>query len=485
MSRYLINDNVQLRSFKDGSYFLMKKDKYNVFPVTMKEYCILNACDGSIDLPDDSPIIKKYISTHCIHKSESEEERVTIDYQDCPNRHAFYMTLEITDRCNYNCLHCFNAAGTETFKNEMPLEKVLSLLDQAALAGVHGILITGGEPLLHRDFFTIYEAVYQKGMIVYELNTNGSLITPEFLDRLSAVPFKPTLKISFDGIGFHDKMRGVSGSEERTIHAISLAIEKGFKVRINMNVNQLNSAAMLPSILMLDKLGVFTTRIIRTTEAPRWEALSNGATLSWSEYYELAFNITREYLQEKPSMNINFWQFVNIYPGSRKYYHPFIQTSPICTSENAYLCNTVAGNLAVTASGTVVPCMQMSGALSVLGKHMENIFELGIGNTLDENSEYSKISLITQAQKKSINAICRDCPYWEYCGGGCPAISLLTSNEYCGCSKLNCIFFRDNWPERVNKLLAQHGFKSITPLPDIDDGGYLDNVQLQNGTDLY
>ena len=46
-------------------------------------------------------------------------------------------------------------------------------------------------------------------------------------------------------------------------------------------------------------------RIIRTTEAPRWNANANGLTLGLEEYYEKMLEILKKYTKGKHNMSID------------------------------------------------------------------------------------------------------------------------------------------------------------------------------------
>ena len=129
------------------------------------------------------------------------------------------------------------------------------LLDQACDCGINAFTITGGEPMLHRNFFDILEGIYRRGMYVEELNTNGYFINRETLDRMKAIGCMPLMKISFDGIGYHDWMRNRKGAEESAMRAISLCLESGFRVKVQTNMNRRNCGCMLETAEMLDSMG--------------------------------------------------------------------------------------------------------------------------------------------------------------------------------------------------------------------------------------
>ena len=154
--------------------------------------------------------------------------------------------------------------------SEWTMDEMNTLLDQARDCGINAFTITGGEPMLHKNFFEIIEGIYSRGMFVEELNTNGHFINMAALERLKSIGCVPLVKISFDGIGYHDWMRNHKGAEQIALDAISHCIENGFPVKVQTNMNRQNCDVMLETAKKLDAMGVSETRMIRTTEAPRW-----------------------------------------------------------------------------------------------------------------------------------------------------------------------------------------------------------------------
>ena len=67
-----------------------------------------------------------------------------------------YLFFELTMRCNERCLHCGSYCG-DVKSEELPVEIYYKLLDQVKrdFKKLPMICITGGEPLLRKEFFDI------------------------------------------------------------------------------------------------------------------------------------------------------------------------------------------------------------------------------------------------------------------------------------------------------------------------------------------
>lgn len=94
--------------------------------------------------------------------------------------------LEITYRCNMNCVHCY-VRGLRPDNKELSLEETRKILDALAEEGCLWLLLTGGEPLLRPDFADIYLHAKRKGFIV-TVFTNGTLLTEEVIEVLTEYP---------------------------------------------------------------------------------------------------------------------------------------------------------------------------------------------------------------------------------------------------------------------------------------------------------
>lgn len=129
-----------------------------------------------------------------------------------------YLQMHITERCNLNCAHCYLG---EKAGRELPLEIALEIIDQFSRVGLK-LMITGGEPLLSKNFWSIVEYASEKPIRV-EVFTNGTLLNRETVKKLSE--YVHSLQISLDGLKRgHEALRG-RGTFEKTLEGIKIAAE--------------------------------------------------------------------------------------------------------------------------------------------------------------------------------------------------------------------------------------------------------------------
>lgn len=103
------------------------------------------------------------------------------------------VVLEVTDRCNLRCKHCYQSLDSEV---ELRIEHILSFLTKMSQDfNITNIVISGGEPLLYEPLMELLEELSWKYNI--RINTNG-LLLDKYIVRLTKIP-KLKIQISLDG----------------------------------------------------------------------------------------------------------------------------------------------------------------------------------------------------------------------------------------------------------------------------------------------
>lgn len=461
---YILNPNIALRSFWRVPFAYYVKHQETPRSLNRDEFEFLLQCDAQHELPEHE-LSKSLEERGFIRPCEKGEYALTDwqQYMICDNRVTPYMNLMITGKCNYNCLHCFNAADNAPLNAEWEMGELNRLLDEARDCGINAVLITGGEPMVHKHFMEIVEGIYERGMFIFELNTNGYYIDQPKLDRFKELGVSPLIKISFDGIGFHDWMRGRNGAEEDALRAIRLCHENGFRVMAQVNMNRKNESSILPTLRMLDEIGIKKTRVLYTTSVPRWEQNAADQTMTFEEYYDACLRIGQEYIKTARLMEVDFWQTVIIYPRWKSY-----GLTPVIMMEGQYKdtkvrCKGIRGMVAVSAKGEVYPCMQMSGWMEAKGISFGNVKEQGLRKILQE-SRLMTANCTTVADMGRENERCASCKYFPYCGGGCPALGILhrgyEGEKILGEDKAKCLFFKKGYYRKFAD--GMNGYKNLS-----------------------
>lgn len=106
------------------------------------------------------------------------------------NRSLLMISLELTMRCNNNCIHCYNNLPCNdpyAMENELSTEQIKNIVDQAVEMGALWMHLTGGEVLLRKDFAVLYEYMVKKGLLV-SIFTNATLITDDHIKLFKRFP---------------------------------------------------------------------------------------------------------------------------------------------------------------------------------------------------------------------------------------------------------------------------------------------------------
>ncbi|MCX5750994.1 MAG: radical SAM protein [Candidatus Saganbacteria bacterium] len=145
--------------------------------------------------------------------------------------------IELTYRCGFNCIHCYCKAYNrpENKEKELSFEQWKGVLDQIHAAGGLYLTLTGGDPLLHSDFFKIYDYAIDKGFLV-SIFTNGFILDDEHIQHfLEKRPFN--IEITLNGITpqTYEAITTVPDSFKRVMETIRKIKESGLPLVLKTN----------------------------------------------------------------------------------------------------------------------------------------------------------------------------------------------------------------------------------------------------------
>ena len=72
------------------------------------------------------------------------------------------ISIELTYDCDLRCIYCSSSAEHPSPIGELSFDEVKMILDEAKKCGAKIVSLSGGEPLLHPQFFDIIEYAKEK-----------------------------------------------------------------------------------------------------------------------------------------------------------------------------------------------------------------------------------------------------------------------------------------------------------------------------------
>jgi MoaA/NifB/PqqE/SkfB family radical SAM enzyme len=171
-----------------------------------------------------------------------------------------FLWLEITEKCNLQCVHCYADSGPYgRLEGNMKLTDWFRSLDEAYELGCRFIQFIGGEPTLHPHFKELISYAGRKSFDSIEVFTNGTRITSDLIYCLKEYPVQLATSFYSPNPQVHDAITLSSGSWHRTVNGIKKAINSNMSLRVGIIATDSNAGEVDQTIAFLKDMGV--TRI--------------------------------------------------------------------------------------------------------------------------------------------------------------------------------------------------------------------------------
>ena len=199
-----------------------------------------------------------------------------------------WLFFEITSRCNLRCKHCGSVCTS--------IGQSLSVQDvESTLASVQPdhpmICLTGGEPLLHPDFFEIAKRIRSMGFS-WGMTTNATLIDEETAFQLRQTEMS-TVSVSLDGLEYsHDLLRGQTGAWRLAVRGLQSLQKAGVKPQVTTVLHRGNINELEPLCALLCDMGIDSWRPINIE--PIGRACEAGNLLLSTEQFAYLLRFIRE-----------------------------------------------------------------------------------------------------------------------------------------------------------------------------------------------
>lgn len=145
-----------------------------------------------------------------------------------------YLRISLTDRCNLRCFYCMPEEGIELMEKNsiMTLEEIIEMTRTFRDLGVDTVRLTGGEPLVRKNFGFLVEELAKLG-VTLKLTTNG-IVLDKYLDLFDKVGLR---KINFS-LDTLDKAKSIFITKrdyyERIMRNLEMALDMDMDIKLNV-----------------------------------------------------------------------------------------------------------------------------------------------------------------------------------------------------------------------------------------------------------
>src|SRR5436190_3899748 len=173
---------------------------------------------------------------------------------DTLNRPLRDLRISVTDRCNFRCVYCMPREMFGPDHQFLQRDQILTFEEITRLArifvshGVEKIRLTGGEPLVRKDFPQLISMLSAIPNLDLTLTTNGSLLAKHAQALKDAGLKRVTVSLDSLDNEIFKAMNDVDFPVEKVIEGMDAAAAVGLTpIKVNMVVKRgLNESSILP-----------------------------------------------------------------------------------------------------------------------------------------------------------------------------------------------------------------------------------------------
>jgi radical SAM protein with 4Fe4S-binding SPASM domain len=341
---------------------------------------------------------------------------------DGPPLQSIYFT--VSRDCNLACPYCYQGLAARRGRH-MELAAAGRIIDDAhALNPNCHIVVTGGEPLLHPQFFEVLDAIRARGLTM-SLLSNGVLIDDSVAARLRGYENLELVQISLDGLceETHAQTRG-KASFAPTMAGIKAVARHGLPLLLAPTIHEGNADEIVGIARLAIDLGGFVSPndLRELPAAVKGKVHLRPGTVR-RVLRDLGTVLGREYGDDLLRQRQNL--------GRRA-----CSTAQINARFN---CGMAHALVDVDWNGDVYPCHLLKGDA------------LRLGNVLDVG--FSALLAGAAARGFRVKAYdipkCRDCSFMSVCGGGCRVGSYFRHGSFARESDMCGQYYSSNLDRRL------------------------------------
>lgn len=307
-----------------------------------------------------------------------------------------HIEIKITNKCNLNCIHCISNAGIAS-KNELKIEEIFDIINEAKKNAAFTIGLTGGEPFLRKDIFQIVNFIYKSGL-KSTITTNGTILNKAIIEKIKDKVSLIRVSLDhFDSIK-HDSFRRSYGAFAKTLNTLELLqkYEKYFQVVILTVVSKYNIEQLPKIISFFTKSKFKAVNFFLFVPFGRGKKLEKELSLDKKSIFKFCSFIEKEKHKNKKLKILTENPLLTI----------------IRSEKVARICPAAITSCFITENGRVLPCPYFYS----LKNYNDNIRQKSIKEIWINSSYFKDLRKINNLGVK-----CKICKFKSSCFGGCRA----------------------------------------------------------------
>lgn len=416
-------DICTLKSDAEEFFLMLEQDGFIVSGNTIEE---CNDKDTKFSYKDVEPKLTESASSLIkIHSENTTQDFLHKYFNGYPQLTNLH--IEIISKCNERCLHCY--IPHESKVSQIAPDLFYNILKQCKDMRLLHLTISGGEPMLHKDFCGFLRKCKE-----YEFSTNIlsnlTLLNSEILNEFKENPLLG-VQVSLYSMdsNIHDSITQLKGSFEKTKNGILELVENDIPLQISCPVLKQNKNNYREVIQWAKNLKI--------NVGDDYGIIAGYDHTTQNLNYRLSLNEVKEVICNKIESNPEFLEQIAIAAERRKN-----------VSVSDFVCSVCNSSICISDNGNVYPCAGWQDF--IVGNVKENSIK-----DIWENSE--KVQYLRSLRNHDFPK-CIDCLDKEFCTiclvrnanedkQGNP----LIANEYfCNIAKLNKLIVSE-WRVKNNK----------------------------------
>lgn len=273
--------------------------------------------------------------------------------KDNCGRPLLNLRVAVTRKCNLRCSYCHGEGEqkSEYSNGEMTADEITRVIRIAAILGVKGMKLTGGEPLMRGDIVRIVKKVAAtRGLTDLSMTTNGTLLSHLARDLRKAGLKRVNISLPTLDREIFFKLTG--GEVQDAVSGVKAAVAAGFHpVKLNMLLlRDINNSSVSEMVEFAKETGT----ILQLIEL---EPINMNDTFYLANHVSL--DRYDEMLKEK-ALKVETRRFMQ----NRQVYHlPDVVVEVVRPIENTEFC-LHCSRLRITSDGKLKPCLMRNDNLT-------------------------------------------------------------------------------------------------------------------------